>query len=91
MIAATTKAVVDHHNKTGEIKTEVPMFEKFFMVGNVNEAYLLDVLNDQTISNEELERFEKVNRKTRERTKFDNAMDNLLKANHNVVKGNFTA
>jgi hypothetical protein len=91
MIAATTKTVVDHHNKTGEINTEVPMFDKFFMVGNVNEAYLLDVLNDQTISNEELERFEKVNRKTRERTKFDNAMDNLLKANPKVVEGDFTA
>ena len=91
MIAATTKAVVDHHNETGEIKTEAPLFDKFFMVGNVNEAYLLSVLNDQTISNEELERFENVNRTTRERTKFDNAMDNLLKANPKVVKDDFTA
>jgi hypothetical protein len=47
------------------------------MVGNVNEAYLLTVLNDQTISNEELERFERLNTGTRERTKINSAYEQL--------------
>ncbi|MBA2680558.1 MAG: DUF3800 domain-containing protein [Ktedonobacteraceae bacterium] len=77
MIASTTKQIVDHYNEDGSITAEVPLFDKFYTVGNVTEEYLLAVLNNQTISDEELEGYHAMNATNDEKRKFDDAMNKL--------------
>lgn len=77
MIASTTKKVVDHHNQHNEIDTDLPLFEKFCMVGNVDEDYLLTILNDQSLSDKELENYHDLNATTDDKKKFDDEMDTL--------------